>query len=1032
MPPVFFASSTAAKATILFVAGVYFGANPFLFWRAKSALAEGLDSLPLNRFGLADSGEIETPGGRIELILIGVNGIWPYSSAMGLEGNASSQEPQTGIEVMSWVDRWRRPTGTRAIMLGLLILTSIGAVDTLVYMTGGTIHVWAHLMYLPILLAAACFGIYGGVIVALAGGFLLGPFMPLDMVHHEPQSMFNWTFRVVYFVLIGGFSGLVSNLLNKKIAEHKKSKEQIQYILNNTKDVIFQIDLKGNYIFGNEAAEQFTGYSLSQLLQMNMMQLAASEYHPVITERLQRQLTDHSDEKAFEIEIRHKDGHRIWTEMTTRRVFDTNGKLIGIQGVARDITERKKAAQAINLFRVLIDNANDAIEVVDPDTGRFLDMNAKACLIHGFSREEYLALTIAQIDPMFSAAGDKIWQAHLDAFRKFGSLIFETEHRRKDGSVFPVEINASYVRLERDYIIAVLRDITERKNMERNIRHLNRVYAVLSGINELIVREKDAQLLFEGACRIAVEKGKFQLAWIGLLKSPSQPIEMAAQAGASPDTLAALQRVFNDPTLGCAYAKRALDTGKHAVCNDVARAPESAPWRGLALERGYLSLVSLPLNVRGQCVGVFNLYAGVTDFFDEGELRLLDDLAADISFAMEVSQQEMERRQLEEQFRQAQKMDSIGQLAGGVAHDFNNMLAVIQMQADLLKTTCKVSTAQTEFVDEIIAATQRATALTRQLLTFSRKQTIQQEDLDLNESINSMTKLLRRTLGANIQMQFKFAMQKLMVHADAGMMDQVLMNLAVNSRDAMPNGGKLIIETSSVEFDQQDASQSAKIRPGSYVCLFVSDTGCGIPPENLPRIFEPFFTTKGVGKGTGLGLATVFGIVNQHQGWVDVYSEVGQGTTFRVYLPRLMKTVESQKVDASPTALPGGSETILLVEDDAFFRGSLRKALNQLGYRVLEAINGVEALEICRQNHNGIQLLLTDIVMPGGITGRDLGERLQKDYPALKIVYTSGYAAEVAGKGFPLKEGVNFLSKPFQAAKLARIIRNNLDLAPTG
>ena len=950
---------------------------------------------------------------------------------MDSEGNTVTyHKPQAVGEGKSRVDQWREPKGSRAVILGFVILASIAAVDVLVYATGGTVYVWAHLMYLPLILAAAGFRIYGGVAAALIAGLTLGPFMPLDVAAGLPQTTSNWMFRVCFFILVGGFSGLISKIFNKQIGQIKRREEHIQYIINNTKEAIFQIDLQGNYIYGNNAAEQLTGYPLPQLLQMNMMQLTALEYHPLIKERLQRRVASGDDEKEFEIEIQHKDGHRIWTELTTRKVYDREHKQIGIQGVARDITERKRAAEAMILFRALIDHAHDAIEVVDPETWRFLDVNEKAGKVHGYTREEYLALTVPDIDPQFAAGGLKTWNTHLEAVQGFDFLVFESEHRRKDGSVFPVEINASYVHLGRDYIISVVRDITERKNMERNIRQLNRVYAVSSGINELIVREKNPQAMFEGACRIAVEKGKFSLAWIGLLKEPSQPVQMAAHAGATPDTLAALQQVFTNPALGCAFTKRALETGEHAVCNDVAHAPESAPWRQLALDRGYLSLVSLPLNVRGQRAGVMNIYAREVGFFDAGELRLLDELAADISFALELHQREIERRQLEEQFRQVQKMEGIGQLAGGVAHDFNNILAVILMQTGLLKSTCNISTEQAEFANEISAATERAAALTRQLLMFSRKQTMHQQELELNESINNMAKMLRRTLGENIQMQFKFAVEKLFVCADAGMMDQVLMNLAVNSRDAMTDGGQLVIETSAVEFDQLAAAQSAKIRPGSFVCLGVSDTGRGIPPEYLPRIFEPFFTTKRVGEGTGLGLATTFGIVQQHQGWVDVYSEVGRGTTFRIYLPRMEKTSQPKSEQSPLEALRGGSETILLVEDDAPLRASFCKALAQLGYHVLEAANGVEALEIWTQHRDEIHLLLADMVMPGGTTGKDLGERLLGDNQKLKIIYTSGYSPEVAGKGFHLKEGVNFLTKPFSAAKLARIVRNNLDQSP--
>jgi PAS domain S-box-containing protein len=387
-----------------------------------------------------------------------------------------------------------------------------------------------------------------------------------------------------------------------------------------------------------------------------------------------------------------------------------------------------------------------------------------------------------------------------------------------------------------------------------------------------------------------------------------------------------------------------------------------------------------------------------------------------------------ERRKLEAQIRQSQKMEGIGQLAGGVAHDFNNILAVIQMQADLLKAGGNLSPAQFDFAEQIGAAIQRAAALTRQLLLFSRKEILQLHDLDLNQSLSNLSKMLQRILGETIQTQFKFAPHPLFIHADAGMMDQVLMNLAINSRDAMPQGGRLVIETSIAEFDEAAVQQSPQVRPGSFVCLSVSDTGGGIPAEILPRIFEPFFTTKGVGKGTGLGLATVFSIVQQHQGWIHVYSEPGHGTTFRIYLPWLSGTTDqtiAEKLLVAP--LLGGNETILVVEDDAFLRGSVCKALSQLGYRLLEAGNGAEALEVWRQHRAEINLMLTDLVMPGGMNGKELAERILKENPKLKVIYASGYSAEVAAKNFPLAEGVNFLAKPFQTFKLAQTVRKNLD-----
>jgi PAS domain S-box-containing protein len=386
-----------------------------------------------------------------------------------------------------------------------------------------------------------------------------------------------------------------------------------------------------------------------------------------------------------------------------------------------------------------------------------------------------------------------------------------------------------------------------------------------------------------------------------------------------------------------------------------------------------------------------------------------------------------EHKKLEHQLRQSQKMEGIGALAGGVAHDFNNLLAVIQMQAELLKMGDKVSDDHSAFANDILASVERASSLTRQLLLFSSREVFQPRDLDLSESISDTIKMLKRLVGEHIQVQLKIAPQPMFLHADPGMMDQIVLNLLVNARDAMPNGGQIIIETSGVEFDEFAASQSAQTRVGSFVCLSVSDNGCGIPADILPKIFEPFFTTKDVGKGTGLGLSTVFGIVRQHQGWINVYSEVGHGTTFRIYLPRLARNATMKSSPQAPIAARGGSETILLVEDNASLRAVVQTALSRLGYRVLEAPTGVKALTVWEENQSEIRLLLTDLVMPDGMTGVALAQRILQDNPKLKIIYMSGYSAEVVSKDLPIKEGVNFLTKPFQAHKLAQTVRNCLD-----
>jgi two-component system NtrC family sensor kinase len=398
---------------------------------------------------------------------------------------------------------------------------------------------------------------------------------------------------------------------------------------------------------------------------------------------------------------------------------------------------------------------------------------------------------------------------------------------------------------------------------------------------------------------------------------------------------------------------------------------------------------------------------------------------AELREANEKLQVEMtERTHLESIVRQAQKMEAIGQLAGGIAHDFNNILTVIRGYLCLVLADESLEHRTREPLQQVDAAAQRAAGLTRQLLTFSRKQLVQREALNLNEVISQITKMLHRLLGEDVALQIEPASGLPEVHADRAMLEQVLVNLAVNARDAMQNGGRLLIETRREEFFQVPPAANPEARPGRFVCLAVTDSGSGIEPQVMAHLFEPFFTTKEVGKGTGLGLATVYGIVKQHGGWIEVSSQPGQGARFKIYFPEYRSPV----TQATPAAVTqprasGGTETIFLVEDEPSLRGVAARVLRNYGYQVITACSGAEALRVWPEHADKVDLLLTDMVMPEGISGRELAQQLQQAKPALKVLFSSGYSTELVGRDALLQDGKNFLPKPYNPDKLALTVR---------
>src|SRR5213594_80860 len=432
----------------------------------------------------------------------------------------------------------------------------------------------------------------------------------------------------------------------------------------------------------------------------------------------------------------------------------------------------------------------------------------------------------------------------------------------------------------------------------------------------------------------------------------------------------------------------------------------------------------------GEETAAIAMKSGAHDFLMKGKLTRLgaaiERELRDAQERREHKKAEEALRRSEEQLRQSQKVEAIGRLAGGIAHDFNNLLTIINGYTELLLARLPGNDKMSRDVNEIRQAGQRAASLTRQLLAFSRKQILEPKVLDLNAIVVELEKMLRRLIGEDIRLTIAPAADLRRIKTDPGQIEQVIMNLVVNARDAMPQGGNLTLETSNVVLDQAYAARHVGVRPGAYVMLAVSDTGCGRDKEAMAHIFEPFFTTKAPGKGTGLGLSTVYGIVKQSGGNVWAYSEPGRGTTFKIYLPQVEGVVDRPPRDGPRTVIPRGSETILLAEDQKELRELIRQMLEMNGYTVIAASDGLEAIEICKRHEAPIHLMLSDVVMPQ-MGGRELAQRLATVRPDMKVLYMSGYTSNAIVHHGILDPGTLFIQKPFTPDSLARKVREVLD-----
>ncbi|HXD33706.1 MAG TPA: PAS domain S-box protein [Pyrinomonadaceae bacterium] len=757
----------------------------------------------------------------------------------------------------------------------------------------------------------------------------------------------------------------------------RESERRYRDFFDNATDAIYVHDLNGRYTLINNAGIKLIGYSRAEILEMNIGDVVSQQSLEQIKHNFDQKLRNH-EPTIYEVDVITRDGKKIPIEVNSRLIYE-RGVPVGVQGTARDITERKRAEKALReseeQFRALFENAKDVLFTCDL-SGNFTSLNRAGEIVTEYSREEAVGMNFAQVvapEHLHIAKEMLSRKAQADVATTY-ELEIVTKSRRR--VLFEISSRSRYREGKVIGVQGSARDITERKSAEEALRRSEEQYRILFESNPLPMWVFDLETLSLLALNEAAVRhyGYTREAFLSLKLQDLHPSLEEAEAMAS-----RLNRIESLSDLG--------------------------EWRHRTAIGSIINVV---------------ITANITQF-SQRQAGLM--LAHDIT----------ERKRAEEalhssqlQLQQSQKLEAIGQLAGGVAHDFNNLLTAISGYTDLSLRRLSEDDPVRRNLLETKKASERAASLTRQLLAFSRKQILEPKVLDLNLVVHDMHKMLQRLIGEDIVLSAKLAINIGKVKADPGQVQQIIMNLIVNARDAMPRGGMATIETGNVRLDEAYMLGKAAVQPGDYVMLAMSDTGCGMDEKTLARIFEPFFTTKEAGKGTGLGLSTVYGIVKQSGGYISAYSEVGAGTVFKVYLPRIAGDREPVKLKTVARSEARGTETILLVEDETVVRRMSSMILESNGYRVLQAADATEALAIFDQHRDEIELLLTDVIMPG-MSGRVLAEKIGLIRAELPVLYMSGYTDDAIVRHGLLCDGLEFLQKPFTSEVLTNKVRDVLD-----
>lgn len=772
-------------------------------------------------------------------------------------------------------------------------------------------------------------------------------------------------------------------VVSRDVTERKRtekilaeSEEKYRLLAENSTDMISRHDLSCVFLSVSPACRTLLGYDPEELVNRDMFEIVCQDDIAAIRECQTKILSGPAASASVQYRILHKTGKYVWVETNSRAVRDPlSGKPVEIVTVTRDITERREAERALRKsearFRTLFKSNIIGILVADIQ-GKILEANDLFLSMMGFTREELQSGKVrwdAMTPPEWRAADDK---ANQDLKEHGFSGPWEKEYIRKDGTRVPILIGVTAFEKaeENPIVLAFVVDMRDSKMIQSQLQKLSTA----------IEQSPASVVITDIAGHIEYANPKF---------TNLTGYELSEVLGKNP-------RFLKSGEMSQEFYKDMWTTIK-----------SGKEWRG----------------------EFHNKKKNGELYWEHAIISPIMSQDGKVTHFVAVKEDVTDKKLLESQLYQAQKMEAVGRLAGGIAHDFNNLLTVILSYSQLILETVHQSDTHYTGLSEILKAGERASHLTRQLLAFSRKQMFHARTLDLNLIVNGMDKLVRRLIGEDIELVTLFEPNLEPVKVDAGQMEQVIMNLVVNSRDAMPKGGKLVIQTQNVTLDAQTVRPYLGLVPGTYVVLSVSDTGCGMNEEIKAQIFEPFFTTKEKGKGTGLGLATVYGIVKQSHGFIYVDSEPGKGSVFNIYLPPVAEAPEALPATLPTQKLPRGTETILVVEDEELVRGLCVNVLQAQGYKILQANHGLEALRVAEEFKTGkIDLLLTDLIMPQ-MGGEEVAKKLKQTMPDIKVLFTSGYSDRFAG-GEKGETPQFFLQKPYRPAELVSMVRKILDTPP--